>query len=96
MTNVKQEGNMNVSYLSTYLMQILDMPLTEQNYYNIALRSRYRYETRYAIYNADNESYDEFSRKEKEIYFEHALDMKKHIPALLENSETIQSIWQSP
>ncbi len=87
-------SDINVSYLSTYLMQILDMPLTDQNYYNIALQSMYPYETRYAVCNTEGKKYDDFSRQEQDDYFEHALDMKKHIPALLDNPGTIESIWR--
>ncbi len=93
----KEKNNVldiNVSYLSTYLMQILDMPLTEQNYYNIALQNIYPYETRYAVRNMAGKDYDAFSRREQDDYFDHALDMKKHIPALLENSEAIEDIWK--
>lgn len=90
------ESDLNISYLATYLIQLLDMPLTNQNYYNIALRSMYRYETRYAIRNMDGENYDAFSRKERDEYFEHALDMKKHIPPLLENYESIEHVWRVP
>lgn len=93
---IDEVEDMNVSYLSTYLIQILDMPLTEQNYYNIALHNEYLYETRYAIRNEEGESYDEFSLKEKENYFEHALDMKKHIPALLAAPGRIENIWSIP
>lgn len=85
---------MNVSYLSTYLLQILRMPLAEQNYYNIAMRESYVYETRYAIANWNGDLYDMFSAEEKEIYFEYALDVKKHMPALLGNGEQIKDIWK--
>lgn len=88
--------NINVSYLSTYLIQLLEMPLTEQNYYNIALREEYLYETRYAICDLKGATYDTFSKEEQELYFDHALDIKKHIPALLENSEEIEDIWSIP
>lgn len=93
----KEKSNLsdiNVSYLSTYLMQILDMPLTDQNYYNIALQNMYPYETRYAVCSSEGKNYDEFSQQERDDYFEHALDMKKHIPALLDNPGTIESIWR--
>lgn len=94
--DVPKADDMNVSYLSTYLMQILDMPLTEQNYYNIALRDEYLYETRYEIRNASGELYDEFSILQKDAYFDHALDIKKHIPALLDAPEEIENIWSVP
>ncbi len=89
----KEKGDINVSYLSTYLMQILNMPLTDQNYYNIALQNVYPYETRYEVRNTVDKNYDAFSRREQNDYFEHALDMKKHIPTLLDNEEVIYDIW---
>lgn len=89
-------SDINVSYLSTYLIQLLDMPLTDQNYYNIALHDIYPFETRYEICNKAGASYDAFSKKEREAYFDHALDLKKQIPALLESPETIEYIWQKP
>lgn len=90
---VDEVEDMNVSYLSTYLMQILDMPLTEQNYYNIALQSMYPIETRYAIENVDGSVYDDFTLEEKDAYFEYALDVKKMIPTLLKNSDKVENIW---
>lgn len=90
------ETDMNVSYLSTYLTGLLEMPLTDQNYYNIALHSVYPYDTRYAISNVKGENYGAFSIREQDAYFEHALDMKKHIPVLLDNPEIVEHIWRAP
>lgn len=94
MDEVEVCEEMNVSYLSTYLLQILGMPLAKQNYYNIAMREYYDYETRYAIADKKGKLYDAFSAEEKDVYFEHALDVKKHIPALLDEGEWIKDIWK--
>ncbi len=88
-----ESQDMNVSYLSTYLLSLLGMPLPEQSYYNIAIRNVYSFETRYAISNRQGEAYENFSLSEKEEYFNHALDIKKQIPALLEEPNWIKSIW---
>lgn len=88
--------DMNVSYLSTYLLQTLHMPLTEQCYYNIALREQYLFETRYEIKNTEGKGYSELPSAEKDAYFQRALDMKKHIPALLNEPDMIRNIWSVP
>ncbi len=92
----QESGDMNVSYLSTYLLQMLQMPLTEQCYYNIALRDKYLFETRYAICNKEGKEYSELSSSEKDAYFQRALDMKKHVPVLLEKPDAIKNIWTVP
>ncbi len=92
----RESENMNVSYLSTYLLQMINMPLTEQCYYNIALRNQYLFETRYDIVNADGRRYSDLSVAEKDAYFNYALDVKKHIPALLEEPDVINGIWSIP
>ena len=74
-------------------MCIRDRPLTEQNYYNIALQQRYSYETRYEIESANGTNYEDFTKEQKDAYFEHALDLKKQVPALLEEPEHIEDIW---
>ena len=94
--DVKNEADINISYLSTYLLQTLHMPLTMQNYYNIALHNQYRYETRYEICDVDGELYEDMSSSKRDAYFYHALDMKKHIPALLAEPEKMQEVWQIP
>lgn len=91
-----EEKEINVSYLSTYLIEILGLPLVEQNFYNIALHDEYSFETRYAIYNKAGKSYGEFSVKEQKQYNDRAFDIKKHIPVLLDNPETIENIWSVP
>lgn len=89
-----ENEDMNVSYLSTYLLYLLNMPLPDQSYYNFAMRNSYLFETRYAVADVDGKDYKEFSSIEKDVYFEHALDMKKQIPALLSNPDYIQDIWR--
>ncbi|MBQ9984562.1 MAG: LTA synthase family protein [Lachnospiraceae bacterium] len=95
MGEVEEVSEMNVSYLSTYLMQLLDMPLAQQNYYNIALHHLYPYETRYEIADTNGTRYEDFSKEQKDTYFEHALDLKRQIPALLEEPECIEKIWKA-
>ena len=85
--------NVSASYLSTYLMQLLDMQLTDQNYYNIAMQKEYPVDTRYMIRNEAGKSYKEFSKDQKKEYYDHALDLKKHVDTLLRSPETIQNIW---
>lgn len=85
--------NVSASYLATYLMQLLDMPLTDQNYYNMAMRKEYPVDTRYMIRNEAGKTYEEFSKEQKEEYYDHALDLKKHVDTLLRSPETIKDIW---
>lgn len=87
--------NVSASYLSTYLMQLLGMPLADQNYYNIAMRNEYPVDTRYMIQNKEGKSYPDFSKEQQRVYYEHALDLKKHVDTLLRSPERIESIWTS-
>ena len=87
--------NVGASYLSTYLMQLLGMPLADQNYYNIAMRNEYPVDTRYMIQNKEGKSYPDFSKEQQKVYYEHALDLKKHVDTLLRSPERIESIWTS-
>ncbi len=89
----KEAQDVSASYLSTYLIQLLHMPYTSQNYYNIAMRNEYPIETRYMIKNSTGQLYDQFSKKEQRNYYEHALDLKKHVETLLENPDRISDIW---
>ena len=89
----KEAQDVSASYLSTYLIQLLHMPYTSQNYYNIAMRNEYPVETRYMIKNSTGQFYDQFSKKEQRNYYEHALDLKKHVETLLENPDRISDIW---
>ncbi len=94
--DAKKEPDINVSYLSTYLLQTIKMPLTKQNYYNIALHNRYRYETRYEISDINGQSYEEMTTSKRDAYFLYALDMKKHVPALLQEPEKMKDTWKIP
>lgn len=89
----KEAQNVSASYLSTYLIQLLDMPYTSQNYYNIAMRNAYPVETRYMIKNGKGQFYDQFTPEEQKDYYDHALDLKKHVETLLENPDRISDIW---
>ncbi len=94
--DVKEESDVNVSYLSTYLLKTIRMPLTKQNYYNIALHNQYQYETRYEICDIEGDSYEDMTSSKKDAYFNHALDMKKHIPALLAEPQKMKDAWAIP
>ena len=85
--------NVSASYLSTYLIQLLGMPLADQNYYNIAMRKEYPVDTRYMIQNEDGTSYSDFSKEQQKVYYDHALDLKKHVDVLLRSPEQIENIW---
>ena len=89
----KEAQNVSASYLSTYLIQLLHMPYASQNYYNIAMRNAYPVETRYMIKNGKGQFYDQFTPEEQKDYYEHALDLKKHVETLLENPDRISDIW---
>lgn len=89
----KEAQNVSASYLSTYLIQLLHMPYVSQNYYNIAMRNAYPVETRYMIKNGKGQFYDQFTPEEQKDYYEHALDLKKHVETLLENPDRISDIW---
>ncbi|MCM1157096.1 MAG: LTA synthase family protein [Bacteroidales bacterium] len=89
----EQNGEMNVSFLSTYLLMKLGMPLPEQSYYNIALREEYPVETRYVVKDKNGRSYHDFDQEEKEVYSNRALDLKKQVNALLENPDRTETIW---
>lgn len=89
----KEAQNVSASYLSTYLIQLLDMPYASQNYYNIAMRNAYPVETRYMIKNGKGQFYDQFTPEEQKDYYDHALDLKKHVETLLENPDRISDIW---
>lgn len=89
----KEAQNVSASYLSTYLIQLLDMPYASQNYYNIAMRNAYPVETRYMIKNGKGQFYDQFTPEEQKDYYDHALDLKKHVETLLENLDRISDIW---
>lgn len=93
----EDSGNTDVtaSFLSTYLLQKIQMPLPEQSYYNIALQSEYPVETRYIIKNSGGKYYGEFTGEEQQQYYEHALDLKAHTKILLENPKAIQNIWNA-
>ncbi len=94
--DVKEEPDVNVSYLSTYLLKTIRMPLANQNYYNIALHNQYQYETRYEICDIEGDSYEDMTSSKKDAYFKHALDMKKHIPALLAEPQKMKDAWEIP
>lgn len=99
--NYDWQGEENVedisaSYLSTYVMQLLGMPLVSQNYYNIAMHEEYPVETRYMIKDGTGRFYPEFSKEEQHRYYEHALDLKKHVETLLEHPEITKDIWSVP
>lgn len=85
--------DVSASYLATYLTQLLGMPFTDQNYYNMAMHKEYPVDTRYMIRNEKGQSFDEFSKEQQKAYYTHALDLKKHVDALLRSPETIQNIW---
>ena len=87
--------NVSASYLATYLMQLLEMPMTDQNYYNMAMQMEYPVDTRYMIRNGKGQSYAAFSKEQKSAYYDHALDLKKHVDALLKSPQTIQNIWSA-
>lgn len=89
----KEAQNVSASYLSTYLIQLLDMPYASQNYYNIAMRNAYPVETRYMIKNGKGQFYDQFTPEEQKDYYDHALDLKKYVEILLENPDRISDIW---
>ena len=89
----KEAQNVSASYLSTYLIQLLHMPYVSQNYYNIAMRNAYPVETRYMIKNGKGQFYDQFTQEEQKDYYDHALDLKKHVETLLENPDRISDIW---
>ena len=89
----KEAQNVSASYLSTYLIQLLDMPYASQNYYNIAMRNAYPVETRYMIKNGKGQFYDQFTPEKQKDYYDHALDLKKHVETLLENPDRISDIW---
>lgn len=89
----KEAQNVSASYLSTYLIQLLHMPYASQNYYNIAMRNAYPVETRYMIKNGKGQFYDQFTPEEQKDYYDHALDLKKHVETLLENPDRISDIW---
>lgn len=89
----KEAQNVSASYLSTYLIQLLDMPYASQNYYNIAMRNAYPVETRYMIKNGKGQFYDQFTPEEQKDYYDHALDLKKHVETLLENPDRISDVW---
>lgn len=89
----KEAQNVSASYLSTYLIQLLDMPYASQNYYNIAMRNAHPVETRYMIKNGKGQFYDQFTPEEQKDYYDHALDLKKHVETLLENPDRISDIW---
>ena len=89
----KEAQNVSASYLSTYLIQLLHMPYAPQNYYNIAMRNAYPVETRYMIKNGKGQFYDQFTPEEQKDYYDHALDLKKHVETLLENPDRISDIW---
>lgn len=89
----KEAQNVSASYLSTYLIQLLHMPYASQNYYNIAMRNAYLVETRYMIKNGKGQFYDQFTPEEQKDYYDHALDLKKHVETLLENPDRISDIW---
>lgn len=91
--NTGEGENVSASYLSTYLIQLLGMPLADQNYYNIAMRKEYPVDTRYMIQNEDGTSYSDFSKEQQKVYYDHALDLKKHVDALLRSPEQIENIW---
>lgn len=91
--DTQQDVDMNVSFLSTYLLMKLHMPLPEQGYYNIALQSEYPIETRYIIQDKNGRYYQNFDKEEQEKYFARALDLKKQVNALLKNPKSIQYIW---
>lgn len=88
--------DLNVSYLSTYMLDKLQMPLPTQGYYNVALQAEYPIETRYIICNEFGRQYDSFSKKEKSEYFNHALDLKKQIQAIVEEPKMASDIWDYP
>ena len=67
--------------------------MTDQNYYNMAMRKEYPVDTRYMIRNEAGKTYEEFSKEQKEEYYDHALDLKKHVDTLLRSPETIKDIW---
>lgn len=91
--NTGEGENVSASYLSTYLIQLLGMPLADQNYYNIAMRKEYPVDTRYMIQNEDGTSYSDFSKEQQKVYYDHALDLKKHVDVLLRSPEQIENIW---
>lgn len=94
--DMPKEGDMdlNVSFLSTYLLRKLQMPLTAQNYYNIALRDEYPVDTRYIIENKSGKRYSDFTKEEKKEYYNRAMDLKKQTEALLKNPVNIETIWK--
>lgn len=86
--------DMTASFLSTYMLEMLQMPLPDQCYYNVALQHAYPVETRYRIENADHVLYEDFTKEQREQYFTHALDLKKQVQSLVENPESTKEIWK--
>ena len=57
------------------------------------MRNAYPVETRYMIKNGKGQFYDQFTPEEQKDYYDHALDLKKHVETLLENPDRISDIW---
>ncbi len=86
---------MNVSYLSTYLIDVMGMPFPKQGYYNIGLMSEYPVETRYIIECKNHTSLRDVEKNKRKSYINHAEDMKNSINTLLENPDKIENVWNN-
>lgn len=92
-TDEKGEKTLNVSYLSTYLLDVCGMPMPEQGYYNIGLMGEYPVETRYMIWDQNFHRQEQLGKKEEKEYIKRAKDLKNSINTLLENRNLTEGIW---
>lgn len=92
----KASRGLNVSYLSTYMLCAMNLPLPSQGYYELGLLKDYPIETRYQIINQAGESSTTYDKIGKEAYLNRALDLKRQINGLLENPAEIEHIWDYP
>lgn len=92
-TNINGERMMNVSYFSTYLLDVLNLPIPRQGYYNIGLMSEYPVETRYMVKDRECRSFTGTGKREDMDYMERLIDTQDSINTLLEHPKQIENVW---